>query len=156
MLCGMKIGEALTHRSQLQTRFTVLLERLKVSAVVQEGDDPPENPAELLPQLEGVGRELESLVARINRTNLRTTLGDGRTLTDALARRDHLTRLQMALQQIAEAATASQARYSRSEIRAVRMVDVGELRRRADDLARERRELDAAIQEANWQKELVD
>jgi hypothetical protein len=34
-------------------------------------------------------------------------------------------------------------------------VDVGGLRRRADDLAKERRELDARIQEANWQTELI-
>ena len=59
------------------------------------------------------------------------------------------------MHQVAEAASAGQARYSKSEIRLLRVVDVGALRRRADDLAKERRELDAKIQEANWQTDLV-
>jgi hypothetical protein len=36
----------------------------------------------------------------------------------------------------------------------IRTVDVAELRRRADELAKERRELDAQIQETNWQTDL--
>jgi hypothetical protein len=149
-----KIGEALTRRSQLQTRFHQLRERLKASVLVQEGEKPPEDPQELLRELEAVAAELEELVAAINKTNLGTRLADGRTLTDALARRDYLGWLQSALQQVAEAASSTQGRYSRTELRVVRTVDVAELRRRADHLARERRELDAAIQEANWQTEL--
>lgn len=151
----MKVGEALTLRSQLQSRFQLLLERLKASALVQEGGKPPEDPNELLKELEGVAKELETLVAQINKTNLATSLGDGSTLTDALARREYLGRLQGALHQVAETASAGQARYTKSEIRLLRVVDVGDLRRRADDLAKERRELDARIQEANWQTELV-
>jgi hypothetical protein len=152
----MKVGEALTLRSQLQTRFQLLRERLKSSALVQEGESPPEDPTALLGELEGIAGELESLIARINKTNLATTLPDGRSLTDALARRDHLGLLQSALHQVAETASAAQARYGRAELRIVRTVDVGALRQRADELAKERRELDAAIQEANWQTELVE
>jgi Family of unknown function (DUF6847) len=152
----MKVGEALTLRSHLQTGFQLLLERLKASVLVQEGGKPPENPNELLKELEQVADELETLVAAINKTNLATKLADGSTITDALARRDRLARVQSALHQVAEATSAGQARYSRSEIRVLRMVDVGELRRRADDLAKERRELDAMIQEANWQTDLVN
>lgn len=152
----MKVGEALTLRSQLQTRFQLLRERLKASAIVQEGESPPEDPTALLAELEGVAVELEALVARINKSNIATTLSDGRTLTDALARRDHLGLLQSALHQVAETASAAQARYGRAELRIVRTVDVGALRGKADELAKERRELDASIQEANWQTELVE
>src|SRR6266478_4692996 len=105
----MKVGEALTLRSQLQTRFQQLRERLKASVLVQEGEKPPENPDELLKELESV----------------------------------------------AEEASAGQSRYGKAEIRVLRTVDVAALRRRADDLAKERRELDARIQEANWQTELI-
>ena len=152
----MKIGEALTLRSQLQTRFQLLRERLKASAMVQEGEQPPEEPSALLAELEGVATDLESLIARINKTNIATRLSDGRTLTDALARRDHLGLLQSALHQVAETASAAQTRYGRAELRIVRTVDVGALRQRADELAKERRELDASIQEANWQTKLGD
>lgn len=151
----MKVGEALTVRSQLQTRFQQLRERLKASVLVQEGEKPPEDPAELLGELERIAGELEKLIARINKTNLATTLADGQTLTDALARREHLALLQAAFHQVAETASAGQTRYGKAEIRILRTVDVGALRRRTDELARERRELDVRIQEANWQTELI-
>jgi hypothetical protein len=150
-----KVGEALTVRSQLQTRFQQLRERLKASVLVQEGEKPPEDPAELLGELERIAGELEKLIARINKTNLATTLADGQTLTDALARREHLALLQAAFHQVAETASAGQTRYGKAEIRILRTVDVGALRRRTDELARERRELDVRIQEANWQTELI-
>lgn len=156
MLWRMKVGEALTLRSQLQTRFQQLRERLKASALVQEGESPPEDPAGLLAELENVASELESLIARVNKTNLATTLADGRSLTDALARRDRLGWLQSTFHQVAEAASADQKRYGRAELRIIRTVDVGALRQRGDQLAKERRELDAAIQEANWQTELIE
>lgn len=151
----MKLGEALTVRSQLQTRFVQLRDRIANSVFAQEGETPPEDPARLLEELQQVASQLEDLMARINKTNLATTLADGRTITDALARRDHLTILQTAIQKIAGAASENQMRYSKAEIKMTRTVDVGALRRRADDLAKERRELDAQIQETNWQTDLA-
>jgi Family of unknown function (DUF6847) len=94
-------------------------------------------------------------VAAINRTNLATVTRSSRTLTDALARRDYLTVLQAAFHRVAESASEAQVRYGRTEIKLIRTVDVVALRRRVDELAKERRELDAEIQEANWQTELT-
>jgi len=150
-----KLGEALTLRSQLQVKFQQLRERLKASALVQEGEAPPEDPNMLLGELESVAAELENLIARINKTNLATSLGDGMTLTEALARRDHLAWLLGALHQVAETASVVQARYGKAELRMVRTVEVAKLRQRADDLAKERRVLDARIQEVNWLTELI-
>lgn len=151
----MKLGEALTLRSQLQVKFQQLRERLKASALVQEGEAPPEDPNVLLADLESVGGELEQLIARINKTNLATTVHGSLTLTEALARRDHLAWLQGALHQVAEAASVVQPRYGMAELRMVRTIEVAKLRQRADDLAKERRMLDARIQEVNWLTELV-
>lgn len=151
----MKLGEALTLRSQLQTRFVQLRDRVANSVFAQEGEAPPEDPAALLVELQQVASELEELVARINKTNLATTLADGRTITDALARRDHLTILQTAIQKVASAASENQMRYNKAEIKMTRTVNVADLRRQADELARERRELDARIQETNWQTDLA-
>jgi hypothetical protein len=86
----LKLGEALTLRSQLLARIAQMRERLKASALVQEGESPPEDPTALLAEFESMAGELESLIARINRTNLATQLPSGGTLTDALARRDIL------------------------------------------------------------------
>lgn len=151
----MKLGEALTLRSQLQVKFQQLRERLKASALVQEGETPPEDPNMLLGELESVAAELEELIARINKTNLATSLRDDMTLTEALARRDHLAWLLGALHQVAETASVVQARYGKAELRMVRTVEVAKLRQRADDLAKERRLLDAQIQEVNWLTELI-
>src|SRR5918996_4977631 len=100
----MKLGEALTLRSDLQTRIAQLRDRLKEAAIVQEGERPPEDPKTLLAELTRLAGELEQLIVRINRTNLATGLSDGRTLTDALARRDVLTLRQSILRQVAEVA----------------------------------------------------
>ncbi|GAA4545419.1 hypothetical protein [Pseudonocardia xishanensis] len=54
------------------------------------------------------------------------------------------------------AAGAGGFRQLRSELRQVSALPVGELRRRADDVAKELRELDTAVQQANWTVELVD
>jgi hypothetical protein len=89
--------------------------------LVQEGEKPPEDPEELLKELESVADQLAALIAQINKTNLSTTLPDGRTLTDALARRDYLALLQAAFHQVAETASANQTRYGKAEIRILRL-----------------------------------
>ena len=151
----MKLGEALSLRSDLQARVEQLRARLKASALVQEGEVPPEDPAALLADFERAADDLELLVTRINRTNLATPLRDGRTLTEALSRRDSLARRWAVMRALADAAVERPQRYSPSEIRMLPTIDVGALRRRIDDLARERRELDAEIQATNWTSELM-
>ena len=152
----MKLGEALTLRKQLLIRTGQVRERLKASALVQEGEKPAEDPATLLHEFDAMATELEHLIARINRTNLASTLPSGKTLTDALARRDALSLRQTVIRQLADAAAERQQRYGLAEIRILSTVDVGELRRQSDELAKERRELDAAIQETNWTTELIE
>ncbi len=150
----MKLGQALARRAELQSRLSELRERLGVSTLVQEGDSPPEDPDELIRELDEAADELERLIAAINQTNAETELRPGTTLTDALARRDVLGLRHGALKAAADATAVKQARYSRSEIRMVRTFDVAEVRKRVDELARERRELDADIQAANWTVDL--
>ena len=152
----MKLGEALAKRAELQTRLGLVRDRLRVSALVQEGDRPPEDPAPLLAELDAIADELERLITAINLTTATTLLGSGSTLTEALARRDVLGLRHAALKAVAEATVQQQARYSRSEIRLVRTFDVAEVRQRIDSLAQAQRELDAEIQEANWTVELVE
>lgn len=150
----MKLGEALTLRSQIQTRIEQLRGRVKESALVQEGEEPPEDPKALLAEFEHLATELEHLIVRINRTNTTTLVAGGFTLTEALARRDVLAIRQNVLRQVADVAGERQQRYGLAEIRTLRAIDVASLRRRIDELARERRELDASIQEANWLTDL--
>lgn len=50
----MKLAEALVLRADLQKRIAQLRERLRQSALVQEGEQPPENPEQLLIELDQV------------------------------------------------------------------------------------------------------
>ncbi len=152
----MKLGEALARRSDLQKRLAQLGVRLRESAVVQEGNEPPESPDELLGEVDRLAEELERLIAVINQTNSTTRLPSGVTLTEALARRDVFALRHGVLHHAAEAAAQAQGRYGRSEIRLVRLIDVAAIRARLDDLARERRELDTEIQAHNWTVDLIE
>ncbi|CAA9521730.1 MAG: hypothetical protein AVDCRST_MAG53-3362 [uncultured Solirubrobacteraceae bacterium] len=151
-----KLGEALTMRADLQKRIAQLTGRIQASAVVQEGDRPPEDPARLLDELRQMSADLEWLITAINLTNAASSLTDGQTVTAALAKRDLLAVRQGVLRSAAEAVTQAQARYSRSEIRLARQLDVAAVRKEIDDLARQRRVVDTAIQEHNWTTDLIE
>ena len=152
----MKLAEALVLRADTQKRLEQLKFRLVRSAKVQEGDEPAENPARLLVELEEVAKQLVELISRINRTNSNAKLPDGVTLSDALAARDVLLKRRSAYAELANAAAIGQERYSRSEVKFKSTVSVTEIQSQADALSKEYRELDSRLQEANWAIELVD
>ena len=72
------------------------------------------------------------------------------------ARRDVLAVRQSVLRSAADAVAQASARYSRSEIRLTRQIDVAAVRREIDDLPRQLQELDTVIQEHNWTTELLE
>jgi hypothetical protein len=152
----MKLAEALIRRADSQKRFEQLKARLLANAKVQEGDVPAEAPAELLAELSRVANDLVELIKRINKTNSATVFNDRETLSDALAQRDLLALQRGAYAELAQAGSISQGRYMRSEIKFVATINVAEIQKRADELAKNYRELDARIQELNWQTELVE
>lgn len=152
----MKLAEALILRADAQKRIAELTNRLTRVARIQEGDRLPENPVDLLAELDSTIAELESLIKRINRTNSSTSFADSGTITDAIAERDMLKTKRQALMTLINAATQQQVRYSASEIRIITTVDVAAVQKQADNLARQYRELDAAIQQQNWLVDLVE
>ena len=127
----MKLAEALQLRTGLQKRISQLSSRLCNNATVQEGEKPAEDPAALMEEYEDCVAQLEGLIARINRTNSETRTESG-TLTELLARR-----------------------ATRSEIRILSTIPVPEYQKKADVLSRRLREVDNAIQSANWSTELL-
>lgn len=150
----MKLAEALQLRSDLQKRMEQLSSRLCQNATVQEGDRPAEDPAALLAEYETCAVELEGLIARVNRTNSETRTAGG-TLTELLARRDCLKMRARTYQDFLTAASSLTHRGLRTEIRVLSAVSVPEYRKKADALARELREVDNAIQSANWLTDLL-
>jgi hypothetical protein len=152
----MKLAEALTLRADAQKRIKQLQSRLVDNVRVQEGEQPAEDPQELLVQFDLTIAELGDLISSINRTNVATCFDDASNLSDAITRRDMFRTRREVLANIASRAAQPIDRYSRSEIREVSTVDVRNLRQQTDDLARQHRELDTQIQALNWTTDLID
>ncbi|MBQ3691146.1 MAG: DIP1984 family protein [Bacteroidales bacterium] len=76
----MKLAEALQERADLSKIIDQLRYRLSNNTTVQEGEQPAENPEELLSELNTTISRLEYLVAHINLTNC-TIKTNGKTLT---------------------------------------------------------------------------
>lgn len=152
----MKLANALSQRSELQTRIRQLEARLNNNAQVQEGEQPAEDPMELLHELEEDYARLEELISAINRTNNSTKLEGGSTLSDLLAKRDCLKGKLSVLRGFLDNASAMVRRHSASEIKIRSTVDVRELQKQVDGLSRKLRELEETIQEKNWTTELLE
>jgi hypothetical protein len=139
----MKLAEALNARADAQKRLQQIRQRVQASARHQEGETPPEDPRDLLAEADRVAADLERLISSINRTNVQVELEPSLSMTDALADRDVLGLRRAILVEAAQASSVRQDRYSRSEVRFVSALDVRDLHRQADELAKEYRELDA-------------
>jgi hypothetical protein len=151
----MKLAEALVTRADLQKRIEQVKSRMLRNAKVQEGEQTAEDPNALLGEYDALSAELIQLIRRINVTNSAASVA-GLSMTEALATRDVLKHRHAAHRELADAASAPHFALTRSEIRMKAAVAVPEIQQRADRIARELRELDARIQEANWQLELRD
>jgi hypothetical protein len=153
---AMKLAEALLLRADLMKKLASLRERIVANAVVQEGDEPHEDPKELLSEAFGVMDELAELVARIHETNLTAKMPDGRTLTRAIVERSRLESHHALLVASLAGTKKEPDRYGVREIKWVATLKVPKLQKQADDLAKKLRELNAALQETNWKVTLVD
>ena len=151
----MKLAEALILRADYQRRLQELKTRILRNAKVQEGQTPAEDATIRLAEVERVAVDLDAIIRQINATNSSTQLEAGQTLADALAHRDALKLRHRVYLDLAQEATVTQSRLTRSEIRFVSAVNVAQVQSTADALAREHREIDARIQEANWLTELM-
>ena len=145
----MKLAEALILRKDLQTRMEELRERLTTNALVQEGEQPAEDPQQLLTELGQVSTQLEELIGHINLTNA-TEQRDGKSITELLARREVLMRRISILQSVLSTASRTVMRGSRMEVKIYSTVDVPALRKECDEASRDLRQLDTTIQSANW------
>lgn len=152
----MKLAEALILRADYQKRIEQIKQRLTRNAKIQEGDEPAETPANLIKELERISKELLRLIQRINATNSAVKLEKGLTISDAIAVRDVLRLKHTIYRDLAEAATVTHDRYTKSEVKFRSTVNVSEIQKQADEFAKEHREIDAKIQEANWREDLIE
>jgi hypothetical protein len=99
---------------------------------VQEGENPPEDPAELRAEVDRTFSRMLELVTSINRTNAATVLEGRKTIADGIAERDNVAKKRDLLAGLAEAASTRQDRYSKSEVQFVATVPWRNCRRNGD------------------------
>lgn len=152
----MKLAEALINRADIQKRIEQLKIRIMRSAKVQEGEEPPEDANALIAELEQLYAELAKIVKSINRTNSSVEFCPGKTIADVLAERDAISAKRNALETIVESAAIRQERYSKSEVKFISTINIGEIQKTIDRLSKEFRELDSKIQEKNWTVDIIE
>jgi hypothetical protein len=152
----MKLAEAPRLRADMQKNIASLRGRIAANAVVQEGEQPAEDPEHLLLEGAGVIGDLARLMFRINACNLSAKLEDGCSLTEAIAKRDALIPQHAPLEAALEGTRNGLGRYSAREIKWVATSYAKQLQKQADDVSKSIREMNARIQEANWKVELPD
>ena len=151
----MILAEALAILKDLQKKIEQLRSRLLNNVRIQEGDEPSENPTELMKELDCSLTRLQRLIFQINKTNM-NTVSEGKTLTELMSEKDVLTLRIAALREVFNKASESQDRYSRSEIKMTTTIDVKALGRQIDEWAKQLRQLDIKIQSLNFSTELAD
>ena len=151
----MKLAEALSIRKDLQKRIQQIGRSLEDNVKVQEGEQPAEQPEELLKELDECLKQLEGLILRINLTNVKTINEAGKTLTQLMAERDVMRLRISTLHSTYERAAEQRDRYSRSEIKMLTTINVKQLRKQIDDYSVQLRKLDMEIQSMNFQTELI-
>ena len=151
----MKLAEALQERADLNRKIEELRRRLNNCILVQEGEEPAEDPAVLLKELDSAVDRLETLMAQINLTNCRTK-AEGMTLTELIAKKDALQLRLSAYRDLVYTAGQSTSRARGTEIKVKAVLKASELQKQADAMAKELRRLDNLLQETNWKTKLIE
>ena len=151
----MKLAEALLLRNDLQTKLASLQQRINNNVLVQEGDQPSEEPNVLLSNAFAVNIELHDLIKRIHSTNAQAKSINGSSLLEVLNARDRLISQHRIVQQAIDNSRRENGRYSSSEIRWVKVISVSELQKQADEISAKLRQNNLEIQASNWQIDLI-
>lgn len=151
----MKLAEALQERADLNYKISDLELRLTQNSLVQEGEVPNENPEELLKALDQCVTRLQKLIADINLTNCKTIV-EGRSITEIIAEKDSAALRLSTYRTLANSAGSINFRARGSEIKLIPTVNVKDIQKEADNIAKQVRLLDNLLQSANWTTELIE
>ena len=152
----MKLAEALLLRSDQQKTLVSLKQRINANVLIQDGDEPSEDPNELLKQVFALTKESQKLVFTIHQTNALAKLNDGRSLLALLTQRDELVERHKVLTSAISNTNREPDRYSSREIKWRKVIPVSSLQKQADDISAKLRDLNVLIQANNWQIDLIE
>ncbi len=151
----MKLAEALMERADLNRKIQQLRELITDNLLVQEGESPSQDPAQLMQELDEAVNRLNELMAKINLTNCRT-MAEGKTLTELIAEKDTRMLQLDSYRDFVREASQNTRRARGTEIIIRSAVNVSGLQKKADDLAAQIRRLDNTLQMTNWQVDLME
>ena len=151
----MKLAEALQERAGLNRAIEQLRSRFNYNVLVQEGEEPAENPEKLKRELDAALERLAYLIAQINKTNC-ATMVDGHTLTELIAKKDVLALKISTYKDIAYAGSQTAYRARNTEIKIKAAISVADWQAAIDKMSKELRLLDNKLQESNWKTELIE
>ena len=151
----MKLAEALQERSDLNRKIEQLNHRLYNNILVQEDEEPAEEPQLLMAELDESIARLEYLMAAINLTNCMTKT-DGFTLTELIAKKDALLVKINAYRRIVGRASESTNRARGTEIKGKSIIRAADDQTQLEQLSKELRLLDNKLQATNWTVDLIE
>ena len=151
----MRLAVALQERADLNIKIDDLKDRLERNVLVQEGEEPTEEPMVLKKELDSCIERLEYLIAAINKTNCETFI-DGKSVTQLLARKDALSVKVSAYRDTVYTGNSNTKRARNTEIKIMPAIDVKAWQKETDLISKEIRLIDNKIQETNWTTELIE
>ncbi|MBJ8439330.1 DIP1984 family protein [Acinetobacter junii] len=152
----MKLAEALLLRSDQQKKLASLKQRINANVLVQDGDEPSEDPNELIKQVFALTQESNQLICRIHLTNALARLEDGKILLSLLSSRDSYAEQHNILINAIANTHREPDRYSAREIKWQKVIPVSSLQKQANDISAKLRDINIKIQAVNWQIDLVE
>jgi len=142
------IMDLLDKRKNLQIKKGNLKHRIVANSQVQEGDEPSENPNDLIAELEEVEQELLVVTGDLTYWNYETYVGHTR-LIELITEREMWKAREISYRDFANQGQVSRDRFSRNEIKFISCIDVKDMQRKADEAAKKARALNALIQRTN-------
>lgn len=152
----MKLAEALLIRADQQKQIASYKQRIQANVLVQDGDEPSEDPNRLIEQVFALSQQLHCLVNDIHHTNALTRLPDGRSMLQLLSQRDELVERHQILIGAIRQSQQEPDRYSSREIKWTKVISISKLQKQADHISAQLRSLNVLIQASNWQVDLID
>ena len=144
------------NQSGISLINTLLVVQTSGTTSVQDGDQPSEDPNELLKQVFSLIQEFQKLSYAIHETNALTKLNDGRSLLALLTLRDEFVEQHKTLTAAISNTSRESDRYSTREIKWHKVIPVSSLQKQADDISLKLRDLNVVIQSSNWKIDLID
>ncbi|CAK7903479.1 hypothetical protein CAAN1_09S02300 [[Candida] anglica] len=178
----MKVAAALRLKNDYNLQLIALKHRIMSNLVVEEGQEPDESPKKLIALYHQVSQNYQALVTKINLHNSSTTveypsyhdnyksghlIGDlfsndlppdlvskEKYIVQALVERESLKAEIQTFRSILDRSKVS--RSSTRDILKVAVLDVQQLQKKIDTMAKFLRIMDAKIQEHNWLQDLKE